>query len=51
VTRDLTALVCVLNRIHDLSTRKTIIMSKWERGELSSAQAKHLIRAGGLEAA
>jgi hypothetical protein len=40
-----------LARIDDPSARKTVIMSKWERGDISSAQAKHLIRAGGLEAA
>jgi hypothetical protein len=41
----------ILGRITDPSARKTVIMSKWERGEISSAQAKHLIRAGGLESA
>lgn len=40
-----------LNQISDPSTRKTIIMSKWERGELRPSEAMYLIRKLGLETA
>jgi hypothetical protein len=49
--RDLSTLTRVLNRIDDPSARKTVIMSKWQRGELTPCEAERLIRAGGLEAA
>jgi hypothetical protein len=40
-----------LNRIDDPTARKIVIMSKWQRGELTACEAERLIRAGGLEAA
>lgn len=48
MTRDLTPLVRVLKRISDPSARKSVIMSKWERGELSEFEAERLIRRLGL---
>jgi hypothetical protein len=41
-------LVRVLERIEDPSARKAVIMSKWERGELTRLQACRLIRRMGL---
>lgn len=49
--RDLSTITSTLNRIEDLSVRKAVIMSKWQRGELTPCEAERLIRAGGLEAA
>jgi hypothetical protein len=49
--RDLSTITRVLNRIDDPSARKTVIMSKWQRGELTTCEAERLICAGGLEAA
>lgn len=40
-----------LSRIADPSACKAVIMSKWERGELSAAQAEGLIHDLGLAAA
>lgn len=41
----------LLSRIADPSARKIVIMSKWERGELSGAQAEGLIHDLGLVSA
>lgn len=37
-----------LLRIDDPSARKIVIMSKWERGEISPREAERLIQEGGL---
>jgi hypothetical protein len=49
--RDLASIASVLNRIEDPSALKTVIMSKWERKELTASEAMHLIRKFGLEQA
>lgn len=49
--RDLSHLQRVLMRIEDPSARKILIMSWWERGEITPEQAELLIRENGLEAA
>jgi hypothetical protein len=49
--RDLTSIASVLNRIEDPSALKTVIMSKWERKELTASEAMQLIRKFGLEQA
>jgi hypothetical protein len=38
----------ILRRIDDPSARKTVIMSKWARGEITPDKAARLIREGGL---
>lgn len=38
----------ILRRIPDPSARKTVIMSKWQRGEITPERASKLIRLGGL---
>lgn len=45
------ALVKTLKRIQDPSARKTVIMSKWQRGEITSDEAERLIRELGLKEA
>lgn len=47
--RDLSPLAHVLNRIADPAARKAVIMSKWERGQLSPAEAERLICKMGLK--
>ena len=42
--RDLSTLARVLNRIEDPSARKTVIMSKWERREITGNEAERLIQ-------
>lgn len=49
--RDLSPLVRVLNRIADPAARKSVIMSKWERGEIAPDEVENLIRLCGLEVA
>lgn len=49
--RDLSPLVRTLNRIADPAARKSVIMSKWERQEITPDEAERLIRLCGLEAA
>jgi hypothetical protein len=51
VTRDLSTLVRILNRVECPSARKTLVMSKWERGQITGNEAARLIRLCGLEAA
>jgi hypothetical protein len=51
VTRDLSSLASVLNRIDDPSARKAVVMSKWERRQITNDEAERLIRLCGLEAA
>lgn len=46
--RDLTALSRVLSRIDDPSARKTVIMSKYQRGLITGDEAQQLIRELGL---
>jgi hypothetical protein len=45
---DLSALKRALMRIDDPSARKIVIMSKWQRGEITPEQAEILIREMGL---
>jgi len=45
---DIGSLKRALSHIDDPSARKTVIMTKWERGELSRLQACRLIRGLGL---
>lgn len=49
--RDLSPLARVLNRIDDPSARKLVIMSKWERRELTNDETERLIRLCNVEAA
>jgi hypothetical protein len=49
VKRSVNALERALNRIGEPTVRKIVVMSKWERGELSADEARHLIRVCGLE--
>jgi hypothetical protein len=51
VMRDLSHLARVLNRIECPSARKTIIMSKWERKQLTGEEAERLIQLCGLASA
>lgn len=44
LTRDLEALARVLNRIEDPSARKIVIMSKWERRQITDAECEELIQ-------
>lgn len=41
----------ILGHIEDASARKSVIMAKWERGEITSSQAEQLIQSLGLQAA
>jgi hypothetical protein len=49
--RDLTALAKVLNRITDPSARKSVLMGKWERREITPQEAERLMRLCCVEAA
>jgi hypothetical protein len=49
VTRDLSPLARVLNRVECPSARKIVIMSKWERKQLTNEEAERLIQLCGLE--
>ena len=49
--RDLSTLARVLNRIEDPSARKSVIMSKWDRREITNVECEWLIRNLNLEAA
>ena len=42
--RDLSPLARVLNRIENPSARKSVIMSKWERREITGDEAGRLIQ-------
>lgn len=46
--RDISPLARVLNRIECPSARKIVIMSKWERGQLTADEAERLIRLCGV---
>jgi hypothetical protein len=48
VSRDLSTLVRVLNRIEDLAARKIVIMSKRERGEITDEETERLIQLCGV---
>jgi hypothetical protein len=48
MSRDLAPLARVLNRIEDPSARKSVIMSKWERKQLTSDEAERLIQLCGV---
>jgi hypothetical protein len=48
VTRDLSPLLRVLNRIECPSARKSVIMSKWERKQLTNEEAERLIQLCGV---
>jgi hypothetical protein len=47
----MSGLVKALSRIEDPAARKIVIMSKWERGEITAKEAERLIRELGLGAA
>jgi hypothetical protein len=51
VKRDLSPLARVLNRIADPAARKAVIMSKWERREITPDEAERLIHLCDLKAA
>ena len=46
--RNLSPFARVLNRIEDPSARKLVIMSKWERKQLTSDEAERLIQLCGV---
>lgn len=47
--RDLSPLARVLNRIECPSARKTVIMSKWQRKQITPIEAERLIQLCGVE--
>jgi hypothetical protein len=44
----MSGLAKALSRIEDPAARKIVIMSKWERGEITAKEAERLIRELGL---
>lgn len=48
LSRDMTTLARVLNRIADPSARKLVIMGKYQRGEITDAETAELIELCGV---